>query len=92
MHVNAVPAYCQDKNGLAKCHWQTIIAMARNWLPSAELPGTFWFFAVKRAAKICNYFPIKLDCGTWTTPLKLAHNVKPDLRVLFKLFSVAAVH
>jgi hypothetical protein len=28
IHVNAAPAYCQDKNGLAECHWQTIIAMA----------------------------------------------------------------
>jgi hypothetical protein len=70
----------------------TIIAMACNWLASAELPGTFWFFAVKRAAEVCNYFPLKLECGTWTTPLQLAHNVKPDLRNLFCLFSVAAVH
>jgi hypothetical protein len=21
VHVNAVPSYCQDKNGLAECHW-----------------------------------------------------------------------
>jgi hypothetical protein len=65
--------------------------MARGWLASAELPGSFWYYAVKRAAEICNYFPVKLDCGSWTTPLELAHKVKPDLRVLFKLFSVAAV-
>ncbi len=92
IHVNAAPFYWQDKNGLAECHLQTIIAMARNWLASAELPGTFWLFAVKRAAEVCNYFPLKLECSTWTTPLQLAHNVKPDLRNLFCLFSVAAVH
>jgi hypothetical protein len=65
--------------------------MARNWLASVELPAKFWFNAVKRVAEVCNYFPLKLDTGTWTTPFELAHWVKPDLRVLFKLFSVAAV-
>jgi len=65
--------------------------MARSWLASAELPGSFWFFAVRRAAEICNYFPTKLDDGSWSTPLELAHHVKPDLRVLFKMFGVAAV-
>jgi hypothetical protein len=91
IHLNAAPANRQDKNGLAERHWQTMIAMARNWLASAELPSKFWYFAVKRAAEICNYFPIKVDNGEWTTPFMLAHKVKPDLRVLFKLFSVAAV-
>jgi hypothetical protein len=82
----------QDHNGLAEQHWQTIVAMARNWLASAELPASFWFYAVRHAAKVCNYFPAKLDCGTWSTPFELAHKVKPDLRVLFKLFSVAVAH
>jgi hypothetical protein len=91
IHVNAAPANRQDKNGLAERHWQTLIAMARNWLASAELPAKFWFYAVKRAAEVCNYFPMKLETGNWTTPFELAHRTKPDLRVLFKLFSVAAV-
>jgi hypothetical protein len=65
--------------------------MARSWLASAELPATFWFFAVHHAAEICNYFPYKLEEGSFTTPFELAHNVKPDLRVLFKLFALAAV-
>jgi len=91
IHVNAAPAYRQDKNGLAKRHWQTVVAMATNWLASAELPATFWYYVVKRATEICNYFPLQSSCGKWTTPLELAHGVKPDLRVLFKPFSVAAV-
>jgi len=91
IHVNAAPAYRQDRNGLAERHWQTLIAMARNWLASAELPGKFWFLAVKRAAEICNYFPLQLEDKSWTTPLELAHGVKPDLRVLFKVFGLAAV-
>jgi hypothetical protein len=91
IHVNAAPAYRQDKNGLVERHWQTMVSMARNWLASAELPGIFWYFAVRRAAEICNYFPYHLEDGTCTTPFQLAHGSKPDLRVLFKLFSLAAV-
>jgi len=91
IHVNAAPAFRQDKNGLAERHWQTLVAMSRSWLASAELPSSFWFYAIKRAAEICNYFPIKFEQTSWTTPFELAHQVKPDLRVLFKLFGVAAV-
>jgi len=65
--------------------------MARNLLASAELPASFWFYAVKRAAKVCNYFSIKVENDTWTTHFELAHGIKPDLRALFKLFSVAAL-
>jgi len=61
IHTNAAPTFRQDKNGLAERHWQTLIAMARGWLASAELLGSFWYYAVKRAAEICNYFPVKLD-------------------------------
>jgi len=91
VHVNAAPATRRHRNGLAERHWQTGTAMARNGLTSAELPGKFWFHAVKRAAEICNYFPLKLGDGQWITPLELAYKVKPDLRLLFKVFGVAAV-
>jgi hypothetical protein len=92
VHVNAAPSYHQDKNGLAERHWQKMVSMARNWLASAELPSSFWFYAVRRASEVCNYFPYQLEDGIYTTPFELAHNEKPDLRVLFKLFSLAAVH
>ena len=35
IHVNAAPANRQDKNGLVERHWQTMVAMARNWLALA---------------------------------------------------------
>jgi hypothetical protein len=91
IHVNATLAYCQDRNRLAERHWQTMVMMARNWLASAELPATFWFFAVKRAAEVSNYFPYKLEDGTFITPFELVHKKKPDLRVLFKMFGLATV-
>ena len=52
VHVNAAPSYRQDKNGLAERHWQTLISMTRNWLASAELPSSFWFYAVRHAAEV----------------------------------------
>jgi hypothetical protein len=73
VHVNAAPAYRQDKNGLVERHWQTMVSMACNWLASAELPASFWYFAVCHAAETCNYFPYKLEEGTYTTPFELAH-------------------
>ncbi len=55
IHVNAAPANRQDHNGLAECHWQTIVCMARNWSASAELPSTFWFYAACCTVEVCNY-------------------------------------
>jgi hypothetical protein len=91
VHVNAAPSYRQDKNGLAERHWQMIVTMSHNWLASAELPASFWFYAVRRAAEICNYFLIPLEDGSLSTPFELVHKMKPDLRTLFKPFALAAV-
>ncbi|MFN9979639.1 MAG: hypothetical protein ACK53Y_06990, partial [bacterium] len=52
---------------------------------------TFWYYAVKRATEICNNFPYQLEDGTFTAIFELVHHSKPDLQVLFKLFSIAAV-
>jgi hypothetical protein len=91
IHVNAAPAHRQDRNSLAEHHWQTMVSMARSWLASAELPSSFWFYAIHRAAEVCNYFPTKQVNGHYITPFELVHHKKPDLRVLFKMFSLAAV-
>jgi len=91
VHINAGPSYQQDKNGLAERHWQIIVLMARNWLASAKLPSSFWFYAVQRTAEVCNYFSIPLEDGSLSTPFELIHQVKPDFRVLFKPFALAAV-
>jgi hypothetical protein len=73
VHVNAAPSNHQDKNGLVERHWQTMVSLACNWLASAELPSTFWFYAVCRAAEVCNYFPYQLENGLYSTPFELAH-------------------
>jgi hypothetical protein len=74
IHINPAPAHHQDKNGLAEHHWQTMVSMARNWLASAELPLSFWYYTVRCAAEVCNYLPYKLEDGSFTTPFELAHN------------------
>jgi hypothetical protein len=91
IHVNATPSFHKDRNGLVEHHWQMMISMARNWLASAELPSTYWFYSVKHAAEVCNYFPLRMEDGTYKTPFELVHHSKPDLRVLFKPFGLAAV-
>jgi hypothetical protein len=91
VHINAAPLYQQDKNGLAERHCQTIVSMARNWLAILELLPSFWFYAVRRAAEVGNYFPIPLEDGSLSTPFELVHKLKPDLWVLFKPFTLAAV-
>ncbi len=65
--------------------------MARTWLASAELPSSFWFYAVHQATEVCNYFPITLEDGSLITSFELVHAIKPDLKVLFKPFTLAAV-
>jgi hypothetical protein len=91
VHVNAAPPYRQDKNGLSERHWQTLVSMSRNWLASPELPSSFWFYAVRRAAEVCNYFPFKCEDGRVLTPFEMAYQVKPDVQNLFQPFCLAAV-
>jgi hypothetical protein len=69
-----------------------MVSMARNWLASAELPASFWLYAVCCTAEVCNYFPSKLADGTFITPFESVHHQKPDLRVLFPLFGLVAAH
>jgi hypothetical protein len=64
---------------------------SKAWLTSAELPPSFWFYAVRHAAEVCNYFSFHLNEGTITTLFELVHK-KMDHRVLFKIFGYAAVH
>jgi hypothetical protein len=47
---------------------KTIVNMACNWLASAELPPTYWFYAVRHAAEVCNNFHITLEDKSLITP------------------------
>ena len=88
--VSSSPPDHQNQNGLSKRNWQTITRMARSWLTANLLPPSYWWFAVKRATEVSNYFPVTKD-GKLTTPFELVHKTKPNLCLLFPLFSVAYV-
>ena len=89
--VEAAPSGRQCQNGLVERNWRTIVRMARSWLTSSLLPSEYWWFAVKRAVEVTNYLPIKAN-NKLTTPYELVYGIKPDLRLLFPLFSLAYVH
>jgi len=51
-----------------------------------QMPRTYWFWAIRHANQIQNYIPCKVN-DELTTPFELVHGVKPDYRILFRLFS-----
>ena len=50
----------------------------------------FWYYAIKRAAEMSNYFPINHH-GQITTPFQIAQKSKPDVHNLFLMFSIGYV-
>ena len=63
--------------------------MARTYITEAGL--TFWYWAIRHAVQVCNYFPCKFD-GKVTSPFELFYDTKPDFRLLAPLFSVGFFH
>ena len=86
--IESAPPKHQHQNELVERHWRTLVRMARSWSSSALLPSSFWFHAIKRACKVSNYLLIKLK-GQITSSHKIVHHVKPDIRTLFPMFSIA---
>jgi len=68
-------------------------AIGKPWClwPEIGLPLQNYLQVLRRAAEVCNYFPMKMENGSYSIPFELVHHKKPDLRVLFKLFSLAVV-
>jgi hypothetical protein len=90
IQLESAPPYRQSQNGLVEHHWQTLVNMAHNWLTSAQLPCTYWYFAVKRACKISNIMPIQVN-KTLTTPFELVYNRKVDYRCLIPIFCTSYI-
>ena len=61
--------------------------MARSFLHQRQIPRVYWYWAIRHACQINNYFPCEVD-GEKTTPLELVYGVKPDFSTLLPLFSV----
>ena len=88
--LNLPPPKHQHQNGLVERNWRSVIRMDRSWLNSSLLPSSFWFYAIKRAVEVSNYLPVTLR-GQITTPFELAHHVKPNIRTLLPMFSIAYI-
>jgi hypothetical protein len=77
---------CQDKNGLVERAWQTAIAMARSYIMDMQMPRHSWYWAIRQAVFVMNYLPCTVS-HILTSPHELVYGVKPDYRLLFRLFS-----
>ena len=84
--IHAAPTGQQNENGLVEQAWQTTVAMARSYITDMQMPRAYWFWALRHATQMVNYIPCKVN-GELTTPFELVHGVKPDYRVVFRLFS-----
>ena len=86
-NIKAAPANRQSSNGLAESTWKTIVKMARAYITEKQVGREYWYYAIKHAAHMLNQVPGRLG-RKLTTPFELVHNVKPDPRTWFELFSV----
>lgn len=88
--LESAPPQHQQQNGLVERNWRSVIFMVQSWINSAPLPSLFWYHTVKRAVKVSNYLPVKLNVQT-TAPFELIHRENPDLYNLISLFSIAYI-
>jgi hypothetical protein len=85
--IIAANAGRQSSNGLVERTWRTIIQMAQAYITEKQVGREFWFYAITHAASMINQVPGRLG-RKLTTPFELVHNVKPDSKTWFELFSV----
>jgi hypothetical protein len=81
------PNGCQKQNGLVERAWQTITNMGRAFITDMQMPCQYWYWALCQSVQVLNYIPCTVE-GISTTPHELVYGVKPDLRILFRMFSV----
>jgi len=84
--LRAAPSGRQNQNGLVERAWETITNMARAFITDMQMPRSYWYWALHQAVQVLNYIPCTVT-GVSTTPHELVYGVKPDLRVLFRMFS-----
>jgi hypothetical protein len=65
--------------------------MARAFITDMQMPCNYWYWALRQAVQVANYVPCSVN-GISSTPHELVYGVKPDLRVLFRMFSVGFFH
>jgi len=82
--LHAAASGHQNQNGLVERAWETITNMAWAFITDMQMLHSYWYWALRQAIQVQNYIPC---IGVSTTPHELVYGVKPDLRVLFRMFS-----
>ncbi len=76
----------QNQNGLVEQAWETAMNMACAFVTDMQMPKGFWYWALCKSIQVMNYVPCTVS-GVSTTSHELVYGVKPDLHILFRLFS-----
>ena len=76
----------QNQNSLVEQAWETATNMAQAFITDMQMPKNFWYWALCQSIQVMNYIPCTVS-GMSTTPHELVYGTKPDLHVLFRLFS-----
>jgi hypothetical protein len=84
--LQAAPPRRQNQNGLVERAWETACNMARSYITDMRMPREYWYWALRHSFQVMDYLPVTVN-GLSTTPFELVYGVKPDYRVLFRLFS-----
>jgi hypothetical protein len=78
--LRGAPSGRQHQNGLVERAWETATSMARAFVTDMQMPRSFWYWALRQAVQVMNYFPCTV-AGISTTPHELVYGIKPDLCV-----------
>jgi hypothetical protein len=86
--IKSSPPYRQSQNGLVERTWAVVCRMARAFLTEAQLPRSYWYWAVREASRRLNVCPLSRPTESPTTPFALFYGRKPDYRILFPFGSI----
>jgi len=89
--LRGAPTGRQNQNGLVERAWETATNMARSFITDMQMPKNFWYWALRHSIQVMNYIPCTVS-GISTTPHELVYGIKPDLRILLRLFSTGYFH
>jgi len=84
IQLSAAPNGRQNQIGLVEQNWYSCVRMSRPWLFANIPPAKFWFYALKRATDLSNYFPI-LNGDKVTTLFELVHNTESNFWPIFPI-------
>ena len=68
-----------------------MVHMSRAYLTDKQMPRTFWYYAIKHAARMMNMIPGRYN-KKLASPFMLVHGVRPDPRTWLPIFSLCYFH